>query len=313
MKKYISLAILLELMDGKKHIAKAMAEKFETSVKTIYRSIEILLQAGVPLTSSSGRDGGYMLISNKNMDYSFLTTKEISSFLSFVNSNPSSVLSINPNDLEEKLIKIGKEKEVKNIKEDSQKLVIDTEIWGSQISNSNEINIVKECINLCQKIEIIYNTERRIIHPYTLVFKVGIWYVYAYCEKRKDFRLFKISKISNIQKLKQNYHRIDINIKNKPWNQDFNKNGELIKVTLSCRECYFGDITDWLGTTFKILNKNKDWIKIETDAILSTGLIHRLMQFSDRIKIHSPNLLQEELKNECYKIINNYKTISEVN
>ena len=200
------------------------------------------------------------------------------------------------------------ENEFNNIKEDSQKLVIDTEIWGSQISESKTINIIRECINLYQKLEITYaNNERRIIHPYTLVFKVGIWYVYAFCEIRQDFRLFKISKITNPLKLKQTFLRKEINIKNKPWNQDFNQSGEMVTIILSCKKKYIGDITDWLGSSFSILCTNDEDIKLQTKAILSVGLIHRLMLFGDKIKIHSPVSLQEQLTNECYKIINAHK------
>lgn len=314
MKKYISLAILIELMDGKRHTAKEMSNKFEASIKTIYRAIDILLQAGVPLISISGRDGGYMLISNKNMDYSFLNAKEISSFLSFVNSNPSSLFTISPESIEQKLRDISKENEFNNIKEDSQKVVIDTEIWGSQISNSSTIETIKESINSSVKLEINYgSSEKRIIHPYTLVFKVGVWYVYAFCETRNDFRLFKISKISNILKLKQTFSRKEINITNKPWNQNFNQNGEIVTITLSCKKEYIGDITDWLGSSFSILSTNDENIKIQTKAILSLGLIHRLMLFGDKIKIHSPTSLQDQLTDECYKIINAHKIQSSAN
>ena len=55
------LGIALELMTKRRVTAAELAEKFEVSVRTIYRDIELINQAGIPVVSYNGADGGYEL------------------------------------------------------------------------------------------------------------------------------------------------------------------------------------------------------------------------------------------------------------
>lgn len=67
------LAILSLLSDRNRITAKELAEKFEVSKRTIYRDLESLNQAGIPIVSYAGRDGGLSLMKNYQIDKRILS------------------------------------------------------------------------------------------------------------------------------------------------------------------------------------------------------------------------------------------------
>jgi predicted DNA-binding transcriptional regulator YafY len=76
-----SLAILLLLRSGKTFSASDLAKRMEVSIRTIYRDIETLSEAGVPVYAEIGRDGGYRLAEGYYLPPIAFTTGEATSLL----------------------------------------------------------------------------------------------------------------------------------------------------------------------------------------------------------------------------------------
>ena len=304
MKKYVSIGIMLTLLGGKRVTAPELAQKYETSVKTIYRAIDVLVSAGMPIQCISGKGGGYELISESKINTNFFTKQELSSFISFIKST-----NINKTEeLDERINNIKDQSVLNEIKNKTQEIYFDTTTWGS-FNNPDGIKPIMDAISSKNKLDITYSNEKRIIHPYTLVYKAGAWYVYAYCEKRKDFRLFKISRISKLDVLNDNFEKININTETAPWNEDFENNLEKIDMEILVSKDAILDIKEWLGKDIKIKTihseSNIEYL-VSAKAIFSIGLIHRLMQYSNKIKVLSPNKLKDALVGECLNIKNCY-------
>lgn len=316
MKKYVSLGIMMTLYSGKRYTAPMLAEKYETSVKTIYRAIDTLLEAGMPIRCISGKGGGYEIIKESKIDTSFFTLSELGSFISFVNSTKGTIFADDLTTLEERINSLPESKLKYDLLLETNSVVYDTENWGSTCNNGLINKHIKESILECRKLEIEYLSAssisaKRIIHPYTIVFKSGVWYLYAYCETRKAFRLFKFTRIKTINKLNCSFERIEIDTHSKPWNKDFHNNLEKIKIKILAHKEIMPEIVDWLGTNnIKIhtqnYRQNSDNICLESEVIFSKGLIHKLMQFGDNITILSPQKLKNEIANECYNIYKTY-------
>ena len=310
MKKYISLAIMISLMDGKIHKAKELAEKYETSQKTVYRSIDLLSYAGMPILITKGRNGGFSLIDASKINTGIFTINELSSFLSFIQTNKDKIKCEFEIALQDRLYTLMGKSGADSILKTSQKIVFDCDIWGCSQNFNEYKSIISRCIESQIVLEIDYNdkdSKTRKIHPYSLVFKAGSWYVYSFCTLKKDFRLFKLSRIKQIRSTNQNFERQNIDCHKKPWNISFEQNHKKIDILLQVQKSLMCDIYDWLGKNLIIVHDNGQEIEIKTTLPHSLGLIHRIMQYGEKITVISPEFLANEIQNECMKIYKNYK------
>lgn len=301
---------MLTLLDGKTHKAKDLSEKFEASLKTIYRSIDTLLEAGMPLSVSLGRNGGFRLIDSSKIDSGFFTNNELCSFLSYVGANPDKFENISNNSLLERIKNSLNSKSANKIIEKSQQVIVDTDIWGSKGIFYQNQNILSHAIENMFKVKIEYvdkTNSKRTIHPYALVFKTGAWYVYSFCELKKSFRLFKLSRMKNIEVLPVKFERMDIDCLKKPWNNSFSQSFENIDVLFEIENNLVPELYDWLGDGFKIVSKNQNHTTISAVVVRSIGLIHRFMQYGNKLTILSPQSLIFDIKNECESIFKKYQ------
>lgn len=307
MKKYITLAIMLSLLDGKVHKAKQLSEKFEASLKTIYRSVDVLLEAGMPISVSLGRNGGFSLIDANKIDSGFFTNNELCSFLSFVGANPEKYKNITNSSLFER-IRNSANYQSNQLIEKSQQLIVDTDIWGSSGSFANNQNQLNHAIENTLKVQIEYQgcTQNRVVHPYALVFKTGSWYIYSFCELKNDFRLFKLSRIINLKILPEKFQRKNIDCLSKPWNKPF-QNAEKIDVLIEVENSFIPEIHDWLGNNFTIKSESNSCSVISTTSTRTIGLVHRIMQYGDKLKVLSPASLISDIKSECENIYKKYQ------
>lgn len=308
MKKYVTLAIMLTLLDGKVHKAKQLSDKFEASLKTIYRSIDVLLEAGMPISVTLGRNGGFSLIDANKIDSGFFTNNELCSFLSFVGANPEKFKNITNTSLFER-IKSTNSQSANKLIEKSQQLVVDTDVWGSVGSYTQYQTNFSNAIENTLKIEISYlsqTNQTRIIHPYALVFKTGSWYVYSFCELKNSFRLFKLSRINSLNVLSETFERKNIDCLSKPWNTSF-QNEKGINIVLQVDNSFLPELSDWLGQNYHIINSNANHCTITATAVHSIGLVHRIMQYGNKVKVVSPQNLIEEIKLECESIYKTYQ------
>ncbi len=314
MKKHVSIGIMLSLLSGKRVTASYLATKYETSIKTIYRAIDTLLEAGMPIRCIQGKNGGYELIKESVINSSFFTMKELSSFLSFIKTT-NNLINKDTVFLEDRISNVFDQEIINEINEESKHLVIDLSMWGHSESNTKLISTVNECIKNKTKLEINYinikakKSTKRVIHPYSLVFKTDTWYVYAFCEKRNSFRLFKLSRIENINCIHEQFIKKQIDVLSKPWNKDFKNNLEEIDIELQCETMLINDVIDWLGdnSQIEIINEHPRFAYIKGKAYYSLGLVHKIIEFGDKIQILSPIKLKEAIVSECDNISSFYQ------
>lgn len=78
--------IVYHLLDKGRATASELAEKFEVSVRTIYRDIDALSGAGIPIYAEAGRNGGIYLMNDFVMDKAVLTEEEKREILTALHS-----------------------------------------------------------------------------------------------------------------------------------------------------------------------------------------------------------------------------------
>jgi predicted DNA-binding transcriptional regulator YafY len=185
--------IVYILLEKKNVTAKMLSEHFEVSQRTIYRDIDVLGQCGVPVYTTKGKGGGIALLENFILDKSAMTEQEQNQILMALQSMPKG----GKEDIGQTLKKYSSFFKKSN----ENWIQVDFSQWGEQ--REFVFDILKQAIINKNVISFVYynsngeKTQRK-AEPYQLWFKGRNWYIKAYCRSKQDLRLFKISRMRDV-------------------------------------------------------------------------------------------------------------------
>ncbi|MEI5995402.1 helix-turn-helix transcriptional regulator [Candidatus Enterococcus mansonii] len=204
------LAITMILLKKKQISASQLAEMFEVSVRTIYRDITSLSEAGIPVTSSPGVNGGIQIMDTYKIDKHFFTSTDITSLLIALESLSSNVSPIQIGQTFEKIKTLVPEQFRDEIEFKTNQIVIDLTPWTSNHTLQPYLEIVKSGMEQGRLLRFDYednkgNKTKRMVEPYRLVLKEISWYLQAFCIEKDDFRTFKISRITHLEQLTETF------------------------------------------------------------------------------------------------------------
>ena len=196
--------IVYILLDKKTITAKELSEHFEVSVRTIYRDIDTLSIAGIPIYTNKGKGGGISLIDDFVLNKSVLSEKEQNEILMSLQSlNAMKFLDVEP---------VLKRLSTIFNKESTNWIDVDFSQWGSDDSEKEKFNILKTAILSTKIVSFDYFSSYgektlRTVEPLKLVFKGQGWYLYGFCRLKGEFRIFKITRIKNLNLLNETFKR----------------------------------------------------------------------------------------------------------
>ncbi|HPZ73130.1 MAG TPA: YafY family protein [Bacillota bacterium] len=207
MKESRLFGILYYLLDKERASARELAERFEVSVRTIYRDIDTLSSAGIPIYTETGRSGGVRLMSGFVLDKAALSEEERQDVLFAVQV----LLAIRKRDKSSTVEKLSA-----LFKNSSRNWVeVDLTRWGDKAKDNEKFELLKDAVihNRCIEIDYIsaYNevqTGRKVL-PLKLLYKSKDWYLQAYCTEKKDFRTFKLSRILRLNVLEERFSPVE--------------------------------------------------------------------------------------------------------
>ena len=192
------IGILSVLLQEEKTTAPALAERFEVSRRTINRDIETLCKAGIPIQTTQGTGGGISIMDGYRMDRTILTSKDMQMILTGLRSLDSVSGSGYYSQLMEK-IQAGSSDFISG----KDSMLIDLSSWYRE-SLAPKIEIIQDAIGDRRLLTFRYyapsGESERLVEPYYLVFRWSSWYLWCWCCYRKDFRLFKLNRMDNVQK-----------------------------------------------------------------------------------------------------------------
>ena len=190
------IGILSILLQEEKITEQELADRFEVSRRTIIRDIENLSNAGIPITSSQGIGGGVSIMNGYRMDRTLLTSKDMRMILAGLRSLDSVGGSSYYGQLMEK-IQAGSSELISG----RDSLLIDLASWYKD-TLAPKIETIQDAIENRHLITFSYYAPSgdsiRTIEPYYIVFKWTSWYVWGWCLKRKDFRMFKLNRMDKL-------------------------------------------------------------------------------------------------------------------
>lgn len=197
------IGILSVLLQQERVTAPELAEKFEVSRRTVNRDIEDLCKAGIPICTMQGAGGGICIMEGYKMDRTLLTSKDMQMILAGLRSLDSVSGSHYYRQLMEKL-KPGASDFVSG----RDSVLIDLSSWYKD-SLAPKIAAIQNGIEERKMISFRYyapgGDSSRMIEPYYLIFKWSSWYVWGWCNKRKEFRLFKLNRMDEVNKEEKDF------------------------------------------------------------------------------------------------------------
>lgn len=197
------ISIIMILLEKKRIGAKELASMFEVSKRTIYRDIDSISMAGIPIASTPGSLGGFEIMSGYKIDKAVFSTADLCSILTGLTSLSN---IIRGDDLVNALAKVKSfvpAPKVKDIEVKTNQFLIDLSPWTFNRSIQPYIECIQKALSETRLIVFDYadghgiRTSRK-TEPYRLVLKNSQWYFQGYCYTRNEFRLFKITRMSNL-------------------------------------------------------------------------------------------------------------------
>jgi len=294
--------IIYLLLNKKFMTANELAEHFEVSVRTIYRDIDTLSLAGIPIYALQGKGGGISLLEHYVLDKSVLSEREQNEILYALQS--LTVTQVPEADkVLAKLSSLFKKSRTNWIE-------VDFSPWGSDDKGFSQFALIKDTILSHKIIEFNYfgssgeKTARR-VEPMKLIFKINAWYLQAFCLTRNELRMFKIVRMT------------DVRITEDPFTQMIPEplpGGGQLQETQKWIELCLNISADGAYRVYdefkeKEITKNTDGsFTIMTTLPESDWLIRYILSFGSEAEVKSPQYIRDMLQFELNKITMKYKT-----
>ena len=198
------VSIIMLLLEHEIISATKLAEMFEVSPRTIYRDIETISMAGIPIVTFTGVKGGISIMPEYKIDKKLFTLSDITALLIGLGSIHSTLSN------EELLATIAKIKgllpqdQFKEIESTLNQITIDYTPWHNNQQLVKHVNLIKSAMSEKRYITFQYfdrlgKKSIRKIEPYRLALKNSNWYIQGYCCDRLDFRIFSISSMESLK------------------------------------------------------------------------------------------------------------------
>ncbi|MCI8812461.1 MAG: YafY family transcriptional regulator [Oscillibacter sp.] len=184
--------ILYLLVEKRAVTARELAERLEVSERTIYRDVDALSAAGIPVFTQKGQGGGIRLMDQFVLDRALLSQAQQDEILFALQA----ILATGGGAEEETLSRLT----ALFRREGTGWLEVDFTDWGSGAAERENFALVKEAILTRRPLSFTYYSSagarsRRTAEPARLVFKGGCWYLSAFCQKRQDWRVFRLMRM----------------------------------------------------------------------------------------------------------------------
>ena len=193
--------IVYLLLDTPNITARQLAERFEVSERTIYRDVDVLSGAGIPVYAAKGKGGGIRLLPDYVLDKSLLNENEQEAILLGLKS----LAATGGEDpaVTDKLARLFHKAEASWIE-------VDFSSWGRDPAEKEAFDILKAAILTARLVHLTYynaagEQSERVIEPVRLHFKGGRWYLQAYCRTRQAWRTFRLSRIGRAERLEESF------------------------------------------------------------------------------------------------------------
>ncbi|MFI7444611.1 helix-turn-helix transcriptional regulator [Nonomuraea indica] len=207
------LSLLLLLQTRGRMTAPELAAELEVSVRTVYRDVEALASAGVPVYADRGPAGGYQLLDGYRTRLTGLTAEEASSLFLAGLPGPAAELGLAEvaATAELKLLAALPPEPRSHASRMRERFLLDVPGWYRTADDVPHLSEVADAVWEPRPLEMTYRRwgseeVERVVHPYGLVLKGGSWYMVAAPQGERP-RTYRVSRILRLRTLPGRFER----------------------------------------------------------------------------------------------------------
>lgn len=290
--------ILYYLLEKGRTTATGLANHFEVSVRTIYRDIDALSEAGIPIYAEAGRNGGICLLDGFVLDKVVLSDVEKQEILASLQSLSAVGASYDKNMLTKlsALFQIDSE----------DWMEADFSRWGEKTRDNEKFEAIKRAIIRRNAIKIQYEGSyhggsERVIYPLKLMYKAKEWYLKAFCAQKQDFRLFKLTRIIEWEVLEETFEPMTF----PKYEEESQYAGNTIVLGFAKEMAY--RVYDEFDRNQVTRLKNGD-LQVTANIPEDEWLIGYLLSFGVKVDVIQPTNLKEILAKRAKEIYEKNKS-----
>lgn len=294
-------AILTQMQSKKWTKAQEVASRFDITIRTVYRDIRALEEAGVPVISEAGK--GYSLVEGYRLPPVMFTKEEALSFI-----------------VAEKLIENLSDKEsgkhfasalfkIKSVLKSSEKDALDQITPQVEVLNrinslqvrDNTLHSILSCVSAKQLFEMEYvsfeksEATLRQVEPVGVYYSFEQWYLIAWCRLRKGYRTFRLDRINGIRILDEKFATAHPNLKD--YLEKVKQEQNLTKVVLSIEHSVLKYIQVQKYNWGFVMEKDKgQYTELTFMTSSLEGFARWALMMGDLIQVLEPPLLRTKMK-----------------
>lgn len=303
------VSILVMLLRKERVQSKELAQMFEVSVRTILRDVEALNLAGIPIVTYQGANGGIGIAEGYRLDKSVLTQDDMIEIITSLRGLAKTLPDSRHEVLVEKFKNTLSSSQLEDVYSKANRLIIDHSPWGEDASTKAKAALVHKAIEDTKEVSFTYTDTNgkkteRVVEPYSLLLKAQKWYLYGWCSLRQDFRLFKLSRISQLIISDTSYLKREVPGEGFPWESQWQKPDNMVSLQLSFEKEMESIVVDCFGPN---IEKSEDK-KIQVNVFMpeNNWLYGLILSFGDQVEVVDPPYLRTIIRDISQKIYQKY-------
>lgn len=296
--RYFQMIYLL--LDKGQMTAPELADYFEVSIRTIYRDIDILSAAGIPIYATQGKGGGIAIQDSYVLKKSLLSEQEQKQILMALQG----IRVLEDEQINMLLSKLSGVFQ----RQQGNWLEIDFSTWTKSGAGKHNFQLLQSAIWKSRIVSFSYYSgkgeqTKRIIEPHKLVFKTSDWYLYGYCTLRKDFRFFKLTRIRDLKLQDAEFMR-------ETPEHIFERSDEFEMKTVQVTLLFDAGMSHEVYEKFdEEVSEQADGSLLVTTILPDNELLYSyVLSCRERVEVLSPPYVRDNVRKRVRKMLEIYKT-----
>jgi predicted DNA-binding transcriptional regulator YafY len=308
------LAIVLELQGKGRQRAGDLAATFETSKRTIYRDIQALGQAGVPLISVPGR--GYSLMKGyflPPLSFSadeatmlllgsdFMAQNFDAQYRNAAQSASRKIEGVLPEKLRDEVHYL--QNSIRFVSTGALEDVAETEMVRQLRRAIIERATVRFCYHTRYARDGQHERQAREADPYGLVHFLNAWHLVAYCHLRQDIRTFRLDRMERLELLSQTFQR--------PADFKMQERRQAEQDGIIIRALFHKEIARWVRESRSYYTiaeeENAEGLLITLKVRHENEVLQWLLSWGRHVQVLEPPSLRKRIAGEAQSMLHNHQ------